>query len=106
MFTVSGRVINELVELTCAINFSLLFRFEARAQNAKQPKLSRWLEGKERKSEGELRTLPPICLQMIISTTFLLMFKNVYPPASSTFPSSHSNTGEVMKYGNVFGPPD
>lgn len=31
MFTVSGRVINELVELTCAINFSLLFRFEARA---------------------------------------------------------------------------
>lgn len=36
MFTVSGRVINELVELTCAINFSLLFRFEARAQNRKK----------------------------------------------------------------------
>lgn len=35
MFTVSGRVINELVELTCAINFSLLFRFEARALKSK-----------------------------------------------------------------------
>lgn len=35
MFTVSGRVINELVELTCAINFSLLFRFESRAQKSK-----------------------------------------------------------------------
>lgn len=35
MFTVSGRVINELVELPCAINFSLLFRFESRAQKSK-----------------------------------------------------------------------
>lgn len=35
MFTVIGRVINEPVELTCAINFSLLFRFESRAQKSK-----------------------------------------------------------------------
>lgn len=54
MFTVSGRVINELVELTCAINFSLLFRFEARAQKAKQPKLSWWMKGRGEK-EGTLK---------------------------------------------------
>lgn len=54
MFTVSGRVINELVELTCAINFSLLFRFEARVQKAKQPKLSWWMEGRGEK-EGALK---------------------------------------------------
>lgn len=48
MFTVSGRVINELVELTCAINFSLLFRFEARAQKSKTAEafMVGWREGK------------------------------------------------------------
>lgn len=64
MFTVSGRVINELVELTCAINFSLLFRFEARAQKAKQPKLSWWMEGRERERRKERGTLKQQhCLQ-------------------------------------------
>lgn len=65
MFTVSGRVINELVELTCAINFSLLFRFEARAQKAKQPKLSWWMEGRgeEGKAEKEGTLKQQHCLQ-------------------------------------------
>lgn len=74
MFTVSGRVINELVELTCAINFSLLFRFEARAQNRKKreqnkPELSWWMEGRkgeEGRGNTQTTALPPICLQMII----------------------------------------
>ena len=62
MFTVSGRVINELVELTCAINFSLLFRFEARApkkntEEAKQPKLSRRMEGKRKKEMRKERKM-------------------------------------------------
>lgn len=48
MFTVSGRVINELVELTCAINFSLLFRFEARAQNKKKETAEAFMEGKRK----------------------------------------------------------
>lgn len=79
MFTVSGRVINELVELTCAVNLSLLFRFEARAQKAKQPKLSWWMEGrggKEREREhlnnNIASNLPSNDYHN--STTFLLMF--------------------------------
>lgn len=49
MFTVSGRVINELVELTCAINFSLLFRFEARAQKkTKKETAEAFMEGKRK----------------------------------------------------------
>lgn len=69
MFTVSGRVINELAELTCAINFSLLFRFEAQAQKAKQPSLhGGWREGKgkqgrEGKKEGTLKQQH--CLQFV-----------------------------------------
>lgn len=39
MFTVSRRVINELVELTCAINFSLLF-FVSSLGRKKQSSLS------------------------------------------------------------------
>lgn len=66
MFTVSGRVINELVELTCAINFSLLFRFEARAQKKKK-RNSRsfhggWREGK-RKGKREATLKQQHCLQ-------------------------------------------
>lgn len=54
MFTVSGRVINEPLELTCAINFSLLFRFVARAEKAKQPKPSWWMVGwRSRRSRWE-----------------------------------------------------
>lgn len=97
MFTVSGRVINELVELTCAINFSLLFRFEARAQKAKQPKLSWWMEGregKERKERGRehlnnniASNLPPNDYHN--STTFLLLLKKVYTPTPVSSPSSH-----------------
>lgn len=62
MFTVSGRVINELVELTCAINFSLLFRFESRAQKSKTATALMLDGGKEEgrgrkgsKKEGALR---------------------------------------------------
>lgn len=60
MFTVSGRVINELVELTCAINFSLLFRFEARAQKSKTAEAFMVDGGKgkrgERRKEGRETT--------------------------------------------------
>ncbi len=55
MFTVSGRVINELVELTCAINFSLLFRFEARAQKSKTAEAFMVDGGKGRGGEGRER---------------------------------------------------
>lgn len=51
MFTVSGRVINELVELTCAINFSLLFRFVAPLEEKKtqEAMLLWWMEGRGKK---------------------------------------------------------
>lgn len=52
MFTVSGRVINELVELTCAINFSLLFRFESRAQKSKTATAFMVDGGKGREGRG------------------------------------------------------
>lgn len=113
MFTVIGRVINELAEFTCAINFSLLFRLEARAQKGKAAELSWRMERREGRKGGKREhlnnnidsNLPPNDYHN--STTFLLMFKTVYthtPP-----PPSHPaffNTGEVMKYGNGFGPPD
>lgn len=76
MFTVSGRVINELVELTCAINFSLLFRFEARAQKSKTAEAFMVDGGKGKGREEHLNNniasnLPPN--DNHDPTTFLLM---------------------------------
>lgn len=114
MFTVSGRVINELVELTCAINFSLLFRFEARAQKKKERSKTAeafMVDGgkgereKEQLNNSVASNLPPNDYHN--STTFLLMFKKVYTPSSSPLPPlSHPPISKVMKYGNGFGPPD
>lgn len=47
MFTVSRRVINELAELTCAINFSLLFFPFVAAMEVKSKTLSWWMEEEE-----------------------------------------------------------
>lgn len=57
MFTVSGRVINELVELTCAINFSLLFRFVAplEKKHKRQCFYGGWREEERRKERDRGR---------------------------------------------------
>lgn len=52
MFTVSRRVINELVELTCAINFSLLFSFLV--SGAKSRAASAFMVGGERQHYGNV----------------------------------------------------
>lgn len=53
MFTVSGRVINELAELTCAINFSLLFPF--RVPGAKRQNSRGFNAGWRQQGEGKGR---------------------------------------------------
>lgn len=102
MFTVSRRVINELVELTCAINFSLLF-FVSSLGRKKQSSLSFHGGGG---GGGGVRgehygnvafNLPPNDYH--ISTTFVLMFLKVLrtPPPSPPPPiaPSHFQRNEI-----------
>lgn len=97
MFTVSGRVINELVELTCAINFSLLFSFrELGREKAKQPKLFHggWREGREGREDGTLQqqhrlqfASKSLSRLKVILTNVLKSIQPPHPPPILPFPA-------------------
>lgn len=101
MFTVSRRVINELVELTCAINFSLLFFVSSLGRSS----LSFHGRRREHDSGNGAFNLPPNDYH--ISTTFVLMFfksMRTPPPTTATSPPSSPLISNVMKYGNSLDP--